>query len=508
MYDIKTALLKDKLRKGTIMRSSTKSRGLRLLTFFAFVMLACTIAIAENGNENSGKKEVLTTLEQRMQKPISVEFRGESIDNVIAMMAKYADVDIIKSPKVEAEVTATLTDVPLEEALGNILAAHGFGYITSKNLIRIVPLEEITDRPERLVTRIYRITYADVTEVEKALRKFISRGASLSSNPGTSNIIVTDTESRIKAIDTFIAEVDRITPQILVEVRIYDITSKERLDLGVQWQAGRNTGGLDTSSGITTIGTDPTSGPHYPFLTGIFEGATNKATGPTGALRLGWLNSGIDIDMVLRAEEDKINAKLLANPRILVLDNETAMIKIVSEIPYQELTETAEGGAIGTTSFREVGVELEVIPHVTRDKMIRLRLTPKFSIDTGEEVAVGSGGVTSAQPVIDRREATTTLLIKDGETVVLGGLRKKDVTQVINKVPLLSDIPLVGALFRFKGEDTVTSELVVFITPWVVETPVMTEAERRAYEITEFSGPEPVITKAEKAREEAKEKAK
>jgi type IV pilus assembly protein PilQ len=484
------------------MKSFIKSRGLRFLTLLAFVMLACAVAVAETGTEAADKKEVLTTLEERMLEKVSIDAIELPIQTVIRQLAEPAEVDLIISPNVTGNVTVKLTDVPLVEALSNILVAHGFGYVADKNLIRISPFDEITDRPEILVSRIYRITYADVGEVEDALKKFISKQGSLSSNVGTSNIIVTDTDSKIKAIDTFIAEIDRITPQILVEARIYDITAKDRLDLGVEWQAGRNTGGFDTSSGITTIGEDSTSGPRNPFLTGVFEGVTNKATGPTGALRLGWLNSGIDIDMVLRAEEDKINAKLLANPRILVLDNETAMIKIVSEIPYQELTETAEGGAIGTTSFREVGVELEVIPHVTRDKMIRLGLTPRFSIDTGEEVAVGSGGITSAQPVIDRREATTTLLIKDGETVVLGGLRKKDVTQVINKVPLLGDIPLVGALFRFKGEDTVNSELVVFITPRIIEIPVLSEAELKAYGVTEFSGPEPTFTKAEKKKSE------
>ncbi|GAH63936.1 unnamed protein product, partial [marine sediment metagenome] len=260
---------------------------------------------AENSNEDSEKKEVLTTLEQRMQKTISVEFRNESIDNVISMMAKYADIDIIKSSEVEAEVTATLTDVPLEEALNNILAAHGYSYITSKNLIRIVPLKDITERVERLVTRIYRITYADVTEVEAALKKFISKQGSLSSSPATSNIIVTDTESRIKAIDVFISEIDRITPQILVEVRIYDITTDEDFDLGIEWNVGRNSTELasvtvpdSTSFGV---GEDTTPGgaretrtrTHTPFIAGSYDEIVG------GSIRFGLLNDAVDIDIAL-----------------------------------------------------------------------------------------------------------------------------------------------------------------------------------------------------------------
>jgi len=506
VHSIERIPLRDKLMKGTIMNSSIKYTRLRTLGFFGFVMLTCVIVVAETGDEKSGKREVLTSLEERMQKKIDkLELREEEIGNVIAMMAQYADIDIIKSPDVTGTITATLTDVPLEEALSNILAAHGYGYIKDENLIRIVPLKEITEVPERMVSRIYRITYADVEEVEKTLAKFIQKPGSLSSNVGTSNIIVTERESTIKAIDTFIAEIDRITPQILVEARIYDISSTDKLDLGVEWQAGRNIV-YDTPSGTGTLGVNPTTTNRDP-LTGVFSGATGKTSGTTGALRVGWLNASIDIDLLLRAQQNKTNAKLLANPRILVLDNESALIKIISEIPYQELTESSEGGSIGTTSFKEVGVELIVTPHLTRDGMIRLQLQPKFSVHVSD-VTFQTVDLQYPQPVIDRREAETTLLIKNGQTVVLGGLRKKDVTQQINKIPLLGDIPLVGALFRFEGEKTINSELVVFITPHIIEHPVLSEAERKAYKETEFSGPEPTFTKAEKAREEAKEKSK
>ncbi|OQA00232.1 MAG: Type IV pilus biogenesis and competence protein PilQ precursor [Planctomycetes bacterium ADurb.Bin401] len=392
-----------------------------------------------------------------MQKKISVDFRNTPIDDVLRIMADQSEVDIIKSPKVIGNVTATLTDIPLDEALNNILVSHGYGYLASNNMIRVLPLEDMTEISERLISRIYRITYADVEEVEDALKKFISPRGSLSSNPGTSNIIVTDSESKIKAIDTFVEEVDRITPQIEVEARIYDVTSKDNLDIGIEWQAGLNTG---YGTGLTGIGNNPT-GTTSPFSTGTFLGATGKTSGTTGALRFGWLNSAIDIDVLLRAQQNNIDAKLLANPRILVLDNERANIKIVQEIPYQELTETSGGGSIGTIAFREVGVELEVIPHVTREKMVRLQLIPKFSVQTGT-VDVGTEDKSFPQPVIDKREAFTTLLIEDNQTVVLGGLRKKDISRQVNKIPFLGDVPVAGAAFRFEGESNTTSELVVF----------------------------------------------
>jgi len=480
------------------MRSSTKFRGLRLLTFFALVMPACAIAVAENGNEDSGKKEILTTLEQRMQKTISVEFRGESIDNVISMMAKYADIDIIKSPEVEAEVTATLTDVPLEEALNNILAAHGYGYITSKNLIRIVPLKEITERVERLVTRIYRITYADIAEVEAALKKFISKGGSLSSNPGTSNIIVTDTESRIKAIDTFIAEIDRITPQILVEVRIYDITTDEDFDLDIPWDVARNTPittiDIDevttTSTGVKT--TDTTTketktvwrdnGTTYRKSKPFIGGSYDETEG--GSIRFGLLNDVIDIDFVLSILHEQDYAKLLANPRIMVLDNEKATFEIIREIPYTEVSTTGNT-ATETIKFKEVGVKLEVTPHVTREGMLRLHIIPEFGVHIG----------TTDPPAVNTRKMDTIALVKDNQTVVLGGLRKRETTQDVWKVPIFGDIPLLGGLFRSKTESIETNELLIFITPRIIVEPTLSPRELEQLEQTEVPPPkDPTLT--------------
>ncbi|MCX5635336.1 MAG: secretin and TonB N-terminal domain-containing protein, partial [Planctomycetota bacterium] len=187
------------------------------------------------------KKEILTTIEQRMQKRISVDFRNTPIEDVIRIMAEQVGVDIIKSPNVTGNVTATLTNIPLQEALDNILATHGYGYVASENMIRIAPAAELAEKSEKLVSKIYLITYADVTEVEKSLKTFMSARGTISANPGTSNIIVTDSESKIKAIETFIEQVDRMTPQILVEARIYDITSTDRFDLGINWDVGRNT---------------------------------------------------------------------------------------------------------------------------------------------------------------------------------------------------------------------------------------------------------------------------
>jgi type IV pilus secretin PilQ/predicted competence protein len=369
-------------------------------------------------------------------------------------------------------------------------------------MIRISSVEEMSESSERLENKIYHIDYASVKDVEDALKKFLSARGSLSSNIGTSDIIITDSESRMKAISTFIEQVDRITPQIEVEARIYDITSKDRMDLGIEWQVGRNTtyssGGKPAygTAGILSTGENPT-GLKNPFDTGVFAGSTGKTQSTTGAFRFGWLTPTFDIDALLRAQKENIDAKLLANPRIMVLDNQQAKIKIVSQIPYQEITDTSAGGSIGSTAFREVGVTLTVTPHLTRERMVRLQLKPEFSVQTGS-VIIGTATNTFSQPVVDTREADTTLLVEDGHTVVLGGLRKKDTTKQINKIPFLGDLPIVGAAFKFTGDDSTTSELVVFITPRIVENPVLSEREMQQFKVTDFNGPKPVYTDSEK----------
>ena len=475
------------------MRGSMKSRGLKFLMILAFVMAACAVTVAENANEDLQKAEVLTGLEQRMLKRISIDFRDTPIDDVIRVMAEQADVDIVKSPKVIGSVTATLTGVPLEEALDNILASHGYGYVTGRNMIRIAPVDEITEKDERLTNKIYHITYADVAQVEKALEKFISKRGSLSASLATSHIIVTDTESSIKAIDTFIEQIDRITPQILVEVRIYDITSTDTLDLGVEWNAGQRT---TFSGGIDDVGTNPTD-EISPFTTGLFENPTALTeSAASGLLRFGWLNPNLDIDVILKAQQENAVAKLLANPRILVLDNEEALFDIVTEEPYVE--RTISGTQITETiKFKSVGVKLGVTPHLTREHMVRLHIEPEFSIVVRYATVEGS-----PVPVVDTRKVNTKALVKSGQTVVLGGLRKKDISTQINKIPLLGDLPLIGGLFRFEGESTAVNELVVFITPRIIDQPILSESEKRAYEETEFSGPKTSLTRAEKEASE------
>ena len=484
---------------------------LRRLRVIAVVCLSCAIAVAQTGNEEPGENAGLTEIERRMQKSISIDVNDQPIDLVIRQLVEQADLNYIKSPNVIGNVTVTFKDVPLEEALTNILAVHNCLYVPTDNVIRIITSAEMVAKAEPILTKTFEIVYVDATEVVTALDKFKSPQGSVSSIKGTSHIIVTDTESKMGKIKDLLEKIDRITPQILVETRIYDITSRDKLDLGVQWSVGRRTNGVGypipsgyPSDGYPPLNDDITvsrggadtylSSKTDPFMASRFSAPTSKtATSTEAFMRFGWLTPHVDIDAVLRAEQEITQAKLLANPRILVLDNEQATFDIVTEEPYVERTVSA-GVITETVRFKQVGVKLQVTPHVTRDGMLRLHILPEFGVLV-ERVTISSSDV----PVVDTRKVDTIALVQDGQTVVLGGMRKKGVSKENNKVPLLGDLPLLGALFRFEGEDTSVTELVVFITPRIIEQqPVLSLDEQHALEETMFGPPEPSSTSAER----------
>jgi len=529
-----------------------------VLAFLIISLSVLPFAIGAEGDSAEGRQEILTSARQRLKTRITYSCKELPIETVLMDLAEQAKVDIIKSPKVTGNVTVKVTDVPLEEALGNILAAHDYTYTATESMIRVMPISEIAVAREELVTRVYQVTYADANQVAAALGDFVSQRGKVALNKGTSHIIVTDTEGQIKGIDKFIEEIDHMTPQVLVEVRIYDIATNEGFELSPDWFVGRNApytadtivlpdevtttevgrsdfwehrtderigterGDLDNyidtrkEHSWTEEGTETetrfinppammTNFRRKPFVGGSFD----RETG--GTLRFSLLNDAVDIDFVLSILHKQVEARLLANPRVLVLDNETANFEIVREVPYRELRQVAREDPITYTAFKNVGVRLKVTPHIARDGMIRLHIVPEFGVLVSQDtIGVQAGTVRNelgipiadnrmvlGVPTVDTRRADTTAMIKDGQTIVIGGLRKRETTKDISKVPVLGDLPLVGGLFKSETESVEINELVIFITSRIVTEPVLSEAEKKQFAATEFVGPEPAEMRLE-----------
>jgi len=518
----------------------------RILTFLILLLAFTHLTAGAEPNSAPLEKKVSVTTQQRLRTMVTYSCVDTPIEKVLMDLADQAKVDIVKSPKVTGNVTVKLTGVPLEEALTNILAAYDYTYIATESMIRVVPLPEVAALREQLITRIYQVTYADANKVATALKGFLSERGKIALDKGTSHIIVTDTGSKIKAIDKFIKQIDLVTPQVLVEVRIYDITSKEGLDLETNWHAGRNaplTADIIHPTETTTTVTAPTRTDYSETTSGIYrdsdDGTTPKSytvggwtendestvtetrvTEPPmmtnfrrkpfvggsfdrvegGALNFSLLNDAVDIDLTLSLLRQRVQAKLLANPRVLVVDNETAKFDIVREIPYRELRQVARADPITYTAFKNVGVKLKVTPHITRDGMIRLHITPEFGVLVNRDPQ----GV----PTVDTRRADTVALVKNAQTIVIGGLRKRQTSKDISKVPLLGDIPLIGGLFRSETESAEVNELVVFITPRIVTEPVLSDLEKKQLGQTEFASPEMKKLKLERNGQDKKEAEK
>jgi len=173
-----------------------------------------------------------------------------------------------------------------------------------------------------------------------------------------------------------------------------------------------------------------------------------------------------------------------------VLDNETANFEIVREIPYKEFMQSGRQDPIDFTAFKDVGVHLKVTPHIARGGMLRLHIVPEFSVLVNQDL----NGV----PTVDARRADTKAMIKDGQTIAIGGLRKRKITKDIAKVPVLGDMPLVGGLFTSESESKVVNELIVFITTKIITEPTLSDSEQKLLSETKFTTPQLEKTKIEK----------
>jgi hypothetical protein len=232
----------------------------------------------------------------------------------------------------------------------------------------------------------------------------------------------------------------------------------------------------EITSTETTVQQSPTG--YYtrkrgkPFVGGSFD-----RTGG-GTLSFSLLNDAVDFEFALNMLKKQVEAKLLANPRILVLDNETADFGIIREIPYRELLQVSREAPMTYTEFKDVGVQLKVTPHIARDGVIKLHVIPEFGVLVSQNAVPVLRGQDNAGrdmyqtvlgvPTVDTRRADTVALIKDGQTIAIGGLRKRQTSKDISKVPLLGDIPLLGNLFKSSSESVEISELVVLITPRII----------------------------------------
>ncbi len=420
---------------------------------------------------------------------IDLDLKDADVHNVLRLLADVGQVNIVASDDVAGTVTIRMRNVPWDEALDVILQSKGLGMVRVGNIVRVAPRDvlekereaEIRRRQQRMKlapieTRLIPVSYATATEIAERAADLLSSRGSIAVDNRTNVLIVRDVTGNLNQIEELLRALDTQTPQVLIEARIVEATSRFSQDVGIQWggdavftSATGNPTGLVFPSNITAAGgqfdsSTPTEGlsPFVPEITNpnyVVNLPATTTTGNGGALGLmfGALDNSVNIAVRLSAAETSGVLRLLSSPRILTLDNQEARINQGTLIPYSVVS------AAGVqTIFREAKLQLLVRPHVTAEGSIAMHV--KVNRDDPDFSQTSARG----DPTILKREAETHLLVMDGHTAVIGGIYTRSTSRSVDQIPLLGDIPILGLLFQRRTSADERNELVIFLTPRIV----------------------------------------
>ncbi len=393
---------------------------------------------------------------------VSLNFRDADLGAVLDILARKGNFNILAGRDVRGTVTVRLNDVPLDVALNAILNVNGYGFVKMNNIIRIVPLSQL-GKEVVTTTETYLLSYATAKKAKETLTGFLTPNGSIQTDERTNLLIITDTPGNMDRIRMLVPQIDRRVEQVLIEVLILDSVLSDETDLGVQWTLfDRNANTLVHEVESTISSGQSGSRVNLPV--------TADALNVSFAALMG----DFKLDAFIQAAVDNTESRVLANPKILTVNNESAHIEIIEEFPYSDVTQTSQGGQLSNITFKEIGTKLEVKPQISHDGHVILRIKP-------EQNSVGDV-TTTGVPIVNTRRAETTLIVKDHQTVVLGGLRQDRKVKSIVKVPLLGDLPGVKYIFRSITSDDSNSELLVFLTVHIVESPPLTAEQKLKFE--------------------------
>lgn len=305
--------------------------------------------------------------------------------------------------------------------------------------------------PQRLEVAYFRTHFLPAADAQLALNVVLSAQGRIAAIDDEDRLLVVDYAENLAMVETVLARIDRPRPQVKIQALIYDINLTDIEEIGINWNS--------LTSG--TLGEDGTPATGDGSLFNSVTKTPFDAAATGGTFTFFSLNADFNLEAVVLALQQADDSRLLASPNVTVVDNEEAKFQSISEIPFQQLTQTGAGGQIGTTSFRDAGISLTVRPKIANDRSVDMQITPEFSRLTG--FTPGDN-----QPIIDRRIATTRVRVQNGQTLMIGGLRQRNDVGDFDGIPLLKDIRYLGHLFRARETQIQESELVVFITPEIV----------------------------------------
>lgn len=470
--------------------------------------------------------EAITAIEDPAQSlpdkgNITVNFKNVEIKTVLHYLSEVSGVDIIPSPGVEANVTMRLRNKPWETALDIVTRNYGYVYSREDNIIRVIPkgqlaVEETITEVIPLNNFIQEIEFTkgkddsdeviieekkeSIEQLMRAINAMLNtgRGEGATYIKSVNSIVITAIPSKIGDIKKMVTTIDKKTEQVVLDVKVVEIQLTKDERFGVDWNAIMSAAGPRrpmtfpfTNDGLLSF--LPGKQARY-FPTNVLNqdeadfyptSITPPATGATQAVQQQYFYSYGTIDMTtftatLSLLQQRGDTEILSAPRITTLDNQKAYIKVIEKIMLQKSVQSTDTATLVTVEFedeedaREVGIKLTVIPHVNEEGDISVNLLPEVSNNEGfNTVQVGVQQSTTVALTFTSREANTILRVRDGDTIFLGGLIRKDIEKTDNKFPILGDlfggIPIIGNAFRYEADNVDRTEIVFFVTVHLVK---------------------------------------
>lgn len=392
---------------------------------------------------------------------LSLNFQDIDVRSVLQLIADFTDLNLVASDTVQGNITLRLQSVPWDQALDLVLKTKGLDQRKIGNVLLVAPADEIAARERQeletqqqmaelapLRRELIQVNYAKAAQIASLFQQVTSsqdaaeRG-SVTVDDRTNSIIAYQTQERLEELRRIVAQLDIPVRQVMIEARIVEVNEDYNKELGVQWGAQ-----FSRSSGRWSSGGGGLGGSNFVDL---------GVNGATSGIGIGFMSNHALLDLQLSAMEKTGNGKIVSQPKVVTSDKETAKILKGAEVPYQE----ASSSGSTSTSFKEAALSLEVTPQITPDNRIIMEVkVTKDEPDYANEL----NGV----PPIKKNEVNANILVSDGETSVIGGVFSEQLQTSRSQVPGLGRIPVVGRLFRHELTTTNKTELLIFITPRIL----------------------------------------
>jgi len=397
---------------------------------------------------------------------LSLNFQDIDVRSVLQLIADFTNLNLVASDTVQGGITLRLQNVPWDQALDLVLKTKGLDKRKVGNVLLVAPADEIAARERQelesqkqiadlapLRRELLQVNYAKAADIAKLFQSVTSAEAkadergSITVDERTNNIIAYQTQDRLDELRRIVAQLDIPVRQVMIEARIVEANVDYDKSLGVRWGGSIQNKGNWNVSGVGN-GADASSGSPFVDL-----GAANNSSG----IGIAFITDNVLLDLELTAMEKTGNGEIVSQPKVVTSDKETAKILKGTEIPYQE----ASSSGATSVSFKEASLSLEVTPQITPDNRIIMEV--KVTKDEPDYL-----NKVQDVPPIKKNEVNAKVLVNDGETIVIGGVFSNTQSKVVDKVPFLGDVPYLGRLFRRDVVSEKKSELLVFLTPRIM----------------------------------------